>query len=224
MNLFNKLVGTSPFSMLLEHTRKVHECVQLLQPLTTALLEEDYEQIEALHNEMALKEYEADKIKTSIRDRIGQSYLMSVRRDDLLRFLSYQDNVADSAQDYAVVLLLRKTVVPEEVRQEFLDFVHQVIVVSEHLLNLAEELSVVVESAFSGAEARRVLESVEEIGKEEWKADRLERKFARHYYQLEDQLDPVTILFLDKYCDTLGEVANNAEATAKNLRQIISGG
>ena len=138
MNLFNRLVGASPFSMLLEHTRKVHECVQLLQPITDALLAGDHERIEALHNEMALKEYEADQIKTSIRDRINSAYMMSVRRDDLLRFLSYQDNVADAAQDYAVVVLLRKTRVPEEVRQDFQDFVRQVIVVSEHLLSLAE--------------------------------------------------------------------------------------
>lgn len=223
MNLFNKLVGASPFTMLLEHTRKVHECVQLLQPLTDALLSEDHTRIEELHNLMALKEHEADQIKTSLRDRLGKAHLLSVRRDDLMRFLSYQDNVADAAQDYAVVLLLRKTRLPQEIQQDFKDFVAQVIVVSEHLLSLAEELSAVVESAFSGAEAKKVLENVEEIGKEEWKADRLERKFSLHFYQLEDQLDPVTILFLDKYCSTLGAVANSAEATAKYLRQIISG-
>jgi len=222
MNIFNKLVGTSPFALLLEHTRKVHECVQLLQPLTDALLAGEHDRIEDLHNEMARKEYEADKIKTKIRDQLSKAYLISVRRDDLLRFLSYQDSVADAAQDYAVVLLLRRTTMPPEVTDDYRAFVKQVIRVSDLLLNLAEELSVVVETAFSGAETRKLMESVEKIGEEEWQADRLERKFARHYYTLEDQLDPVTILFLDKYCATLGEVANNAEATAKYLRQIIS--
>lgn len=223
MNIFTKLIGASPFSLLLEHTRKVHECVQLLQPLTDALLAGDYEKIEALHNEISKKEYEADLIKTSVRDRLSGAHLISVRREDMLRFLSYQDNVADSAEDYAVVLLLRKTTVPEEVTEDFRAFVLQVIRVSEHLLRLAEELSAAVESAFTGVEVTKLNEGVEEIGQEEWKADRLARKFARHFYSIEDQLDPVTIFFLDKYCSRLGDVANSAEKTAKYLRQMVSG-
>lgn len=223
MSIFRKLIGSSPFALLLEHTRKVHECVQLLQPLTDALLAGDYEKIEELHNEVSKKEYEADQIKTSVRDRLNDAHLISVRREDMLRFLSYQDNVADAAQDYAVVLSLRNTSVPEEVTEDFRAFVLQVIRVSEHLLRLAEELSAAVESAFTGVEVRKLNEGVEEIGQEEWKADRLARKFARHFYSIEDQLDPVTIFFLDKYCSRLGEVANAAEATAKNLRQMVSG-
>ena len=252
MNIFTKLIGASPFSLLLEHTRKVHECVQLLQPLTDALLAGDYEKIEELHNEISKKEYEADLIKTSVRDRLSGAHLISVRREDMLRFLSYQDNVADSAEDYAVVLLLRKTTVPEEVTEDFRAFVLQVIRVSEHLLRLAEELSAAVESAFTGVEVTKLgpekrptnmvfqglglfphmtvaqnvsfgLKGAEEIGQEEWKADRLARKFARHFYSIEDRLDPVTIFFLDKYCSRLGDVANSAEKTAKYLRQMVSG-
>ncbi|MHC4312227.1 MAG: DUF47 family protein [Planctomycetota bacterium] len=66
-----------------------------------------------------------------------------------------------------------------------------------------------------------MLKSIAKIGEEEWQADRLERKFARHLYNIEDKLDPVTIMFLDKYCKTLGRVSNNAEKTAKYLRLII---
>lgn len=223
MSIFKKLIGPSPFTLLLEHTRKVHECVQLLNPLTDALLAGEYEKIEALHNEMARKEYEADRIKTSLRERIGSTHLISVRRDDLLRFLSYQDDVADTAQDFSVVLLLRKTKVPPQVTDDFRDLVQQVIRVSEHLLNLAEEISLAAESAFTGTEVERINAGVEEIGAEEWKADRLQRKFARHFYQIENELDPVTILFLDKYSSTLGRVANSAEKTAKYLRQMVSG-
>jgi uncharacterized protein Yka (UPF0111/DUF47 family) len=38
---------------------------------------------------------------------------------------------------------------------------------------------------------------------------------------MEDKLDPITIMFLDKYCKKLSEVSNNAEKTAKYLRIII---
>ena len=148
-------------------------------------------------------------------------YFLSVGRLELSQFLAYQDDVADAAEDFAVVLLLRKTKIPKELQSDFMVFVEQVINVSEHLMGLTNKLSTLAEAAFTGEEAEDVLKAIEEIGEEEWKADRLERKFARKFYSMEDQLDPITIMFLDKYCKRLSTVANTAEKTAKYLRLII---
>ncbi len=170
---------------------------------------------------MSKTEHEADQIKTTLRDNISKMYFLSVGRQELSRFLAYQDDVADAAEDFAVVLLLRKTKLPEELKADFLEFVEQVISVSEQLLNLESDLSTLAEAAFTGEEAENVLKGIEKIGEEEWKADRLERKFARHLYTIEDKIDPITIFFVDKYCKTLGHVSNNAEKSAKYLRLII---
>lgn len=221
MKVLSKFFGSSPFVQLHEHSKKVHECVKLLRPLVDALLAEDYGKIEELHNLMSKTEHEADKIKTELRDKITGLYFLSVGRQELSQFLAYQDDVADAAEDFAVVLLLRKTKLPEEIRADFLAFVEQVISVSEQLMDLAKKLSALAEAAFTGREAEDVLKGIERIGEQEWQADRLERKFARHFYSIEDKLDPITILFLNKYCETLGAVANNAEKTAKYLRLII---
>jgi len=223
MGVLGRFFGASPFAHLLEHTRKVHECVQLLKPLTKALLDGDREKIEELHHQISGTEHEADEIKASIRQELAASFMFSVRRDDLMRFLSYQDDVADAAEDFAVVALLHVNQVPLELREEFLAFVEQVIRVTEHLLSLAEELPVLVESAFQGKEAAKFKEGIDAIGKEEWEADKLQRRFARHFYQLEGQLSTVDLIFFDKYCTTLGAVANAAEKTAKYLRQILAG-
>lgn len=221
MGILDRFFAPSPFVKLHEHSKKVHECVKLLSPLANALLAEDYEKIEELHNLMSRTEHEADQIKTKLRDSITKLYFLSVGRQELSQFLAYQDDVADAAEDFAVVLLLRKTKIPKELQADFLAFVKQVISVSEQLMALAEKLSTLAEAAFSGQEAQDVLKGVERISEEEWKADRMERKFARHFYSMEDKLDPITIVFLDKYCKTLSIVANNAEKTAKYLRLII---
>ena len=221
MGLIKTFFAPSPFAQLHEHSKKVHECVELLRPLADALLAEDYERIEELHDLMSKTEHEADQIKTLLRDRINKMYFLSVGRLELSQFLAYQDDVADAAEDFAVVLLLRKTKVPEELKTDFMTFIDQVIKVSEHLMELAKKLSTLAMAAFTGKEARKVLNAVEKIGEEEWQAGRLERKFARHLYSIEDKVDPVTIFFLDKYCKTLGAVSNNAEKTAKYLRLII---
>jgi len=221
MGVLDRFFAPSPFIGLQEHGKKVHECAELLRPLTNALLAEDYEKIEELHNLMSKTEHEADQIKTTMRDNISKMYFLSVGRMELSQFLAYQDDVADAAEDFAVVLLIRKTKIPEELKADFMTFVEKVISISEHLMELTNDLSTLAEAAFAGEEADEVLESIARIGEEEWQADRLERKFARHLYSIEDKLDPVTIFFLDKYCETLGRVSNNAEKTAKYLRLII---
>ena len=221
MGVLGKLFARSPFVDLQEHAKKVHECVELLRPLSDALLAEDYDKIEELHNLMSKTEHEADQIKTELRDRISRMYFLSVGRLELSQFLAYLDDVADTAEDFAVLLLLRRTKVPNDLQPDFRALVEQVINVSEQLMHLTDRLSALAEAAFGGEEAQEMLKAIENIGQEEWKADRLERKFARHVYSMEDKIDPITILFLDKYCKTLSRVSNNAEKTAKYLRLII---
>jgi len=221
MRVLDKFFGPSPFEQLQQHADKVHDCVKLLKPLADALLAEDYEKIEELHDLMSKTEYEADQIKTRLRDLIGQLHFLSVGRHELSELLTYMDDVADAAEDFAVVLTLRRTKMPEELKKDFMAFVEQIISVSEQLMVLANRLSTVAEAAFGGQEAEEMMEAIKVIGEEEWKADRLGRKFARNFYSMEDKLDPITILFLDKYCKTLNSVANNAENTAKYLRLVI---
>jgi predicted phosphate transport protein (TIGR00153 family) len=221
MGVLDRFFAPSPFIQLHEHAKKVHECVELIRPLTDALLAEDYEKIEKLHNVISKTEHEADEIKTELRDKIAKLYFLSVGQHEISRFLAYQDDIADAAEDYAVVLLLRKTKIPQELKADFITFVEQVISVSELLMNLESEISTLAEAAFTGEEAENVLKGIKKIGEEEWKADRLERKFARHFYSMEDKLDPITIMFLDKYCKRLSAISNNAERTAKYMRLII---
>ena len=221
MAIMQRFFGGSPFPLLLEHTKKVHECVELIRPIAEALVNGEHDKIEELHHRMSATEHEADQIKNAVRKRLYEVHLLSVGRYELLHFLTYQDNVADAAEDFAVVALLRKTQVPAPVKDDFLAFVDQVIYVSNHLLNLAEELTVLAESAFTGKEAENVLAGINDIGEEEWKADKLQRRFARKSYDLEGTIDPITLVFLDKYCKNLSAIANGAEKAGKYLRQII---
>lgn len=223
MGLMQKFFGTSPFGALAEHTKKVHDCVELLGPIVDAFVAADHDKIEKLHHQMSKAEHEADEVKTEIRDQMAKVFLLSVGKQELLKFLSAQDDVADAAEDFAVIMVLRKTSLPAELKDDFLAFVKQIILVSEHLLGVADELALLAEVSFEGAVADRVLATIDKISVEEWNADKLQRKFALHYYGMEDQLDPTTLVFYDRYCRTLGEVANCAEKCAKIMRSLIVG-
>ena len=92
MNVLEIINGRSPFELVLEHTMKVRECVELLRPLTEAFLDDNYSQIEELHRRMSETEHNADIVKDRIRQRLSEVYLLSVRRDELNSFISVQDH------------------------------------------------------------------------------------------------------------------------------------
>ena len=77
-SLIGDLFGKSPFGPIVEHSKKVHECVELLWPLMEALVAENYELIHSYHSKMARLEYEADLIKHDIRSFVAQSYFLPV--------------------------------------------------------------------------------------------------------------------------------------------------
>ena len=206
-----ELFGKSPFGSIVEHSKKVHECVELLWPLMEALVQEDQDQILTLHSRMARLEYEADLIKHEIRGFISQRSFLPVDRSDLLNFLEHQEKIADHAEDFAVILTLRKTVVTEELHDYFFEYLKQVFQASGLLLTAAVEFRNLAETAFGGAEARSILKLIEGLNQEEWKADKMSRKLSRKVFALEGKEEILNILFYEKMIMKLGSIANQAD-------------
>lgn len=221
MSLIKELFGQSPFSAMVKHVRKVHECVELICPLMQAVIDEDYEQIHKLQDRVSRIEYEADEIKHVIREHLPRRYFMPVEREDLDDFLHHMDSVADGVEDFAVVLYIRRTKIHPELCDDFREFACKVLDLSKLLTQAAEELEELVETSFGGAEAKNVLEKIGNLGEEEWRCDRLQRKLSIRIYERESELDPVTISFYEKMLRTLSAVANAADNTGESLRTMI---
>lgn len=222
MSILERLFSESPFRALSQHTEKVHECVELIRPIVEALLEENFDKTNELQYQMSKTEHEADLIKTQIREMLSSGVMLAVKREDLSHYLAYQDDVADAAEDFAVVASIRKTKIHPELTDDLRAFAEQVIHTSETMLKMATNLGVVARGGFGGRDAKTVIEGAIQLGEEEWQADKLQRKFARHCYELEEQLDPVTIMFYEKICSTLSAIANKAENTGKFLHMLIA--
>ena len=126
MRIIGSLFGRSPFGPLVEHTKKVHECVDQIKPLITALINENFEEIERLHDVVSKLEYEADRLKHGIREQLPRRHFLPVERVEIDNFLRCQDRMADKVEDFAVILTLRKTRVHPELKEQFLDFVEQI--------------------------------------------------------------------------------------------------
>lgn len=221
MSLIRELFGKSPFGPLVQHAHKVHECVRLVTPLLEACVAEDYEEVHRLQDEVSRLEYEADRIKQEIREQLPRRYFLPVDRADLERFLHCQDSIADGAEDFAVILMIRDTKIHPGLVEGFRALTGQAVLVSETLMTAAEELEALAASSFAGAEADSVLDRVGGLGEAEWKADRMQRKLSQQIYRLEDDLDVLSILFYEKMILALGAIANAADRTGDLLRTMI---
>ena len=221
MSLLTDLLGKSPFGPLGEHAKKVHACVKQVKPLIEACVMEDADEIHRLQDLVSKLEYEADILKHEIRENLPRRFFTPVDKADLDRFLHCQDNIADHALDLAVILLIRKTKIHPALVQELREFVDQVLKVSDTLLLTAEEMGLLAQASFGGAEAKSVLDHIEGLGEGEWMADRMQRKISQHIYCLEKELDPITIVFYEKILHALSGVADAAENTGDVLRRMI---
>ena len=221
MALIKNLFSKSPFLPIVEHAKLVHECVELIHPLLEALVNEDYEQIRKLHHKISKIEHEADLIKHEIRRDLPRRFFLPVAREELDGFLQSLEKLADYAEDFSVILLIRKTKLHPALHDSFFKFVNQIFQATGTLLTAAVELNNLAEVSFSGAEANLVLDRIKDLSVEEWQADRLARELSILIYELEDELNPVDIFFYEKLILKLSAMANEAENAGDYLRAMI---
>ena len=221
MSIIQEIFSGSPFGPLVEHTKKVHECVEVIGPIMEALIHENYLELHDLQDKVSKLEYEADLLKQEIRARLPRRFFLPVDRTELDSFLRCQDKIADRVEDLAVILTIRDTKIHPELVDGFMEFVEQIFQVTANLLNAAVELNNLAEVSFGGAEAIVVLELIERLSEEEWKADRLARRLSKKIYGLEGKVSPIDIIFYEKILLALGSIANEAENAGDMLRMMI---
>jgi uncharacterized protein len=212
----------SPFGALLEHSEKVHETVKELRPMVEHFVRGEFDGMRDIIRRVYKVEHQADVIRDRIRSTLPRNLLLPVDRTDLLQFLRDQDRIADRVEDVADLLDMRRTPTPESLRTEVMDLVDQVIRTSETWYAAAREITLLKEAAFGGAEAERILRMVDQVNHEEWEADKRESALLRTLFTYEDELDPVSVMVWVQIIQTVGRVADSAEATADQLRLMLA--
>ncbi|TES87750.1 MAG: TIGR00153 family protein [Candidatus Aminicenantes bacterium] len=221
MSIISKLFGKSPFEPLHQHMLKVKACVGLVRPLMDAFLKGEQEKVKDVAKKIFKAEHDADIVKKEIRSRLPKSILLPVARGDILRFLKEQDNIADSAEDLAALLILRKTTVPEELKEKLKNFVDKVLETYEAAMTVSSEIKLLAETSFGGEEAHKVMELIEQLKVKEWEADKAQMKVARKMFSIEKKLDPVSVMMWMHIFRELGTLANHAENAGDQMRLML---
>lgn len=216
------LFGKSPIGPMQEHMKVVTDCVNKVIPLFEALQDGDRDQLVALDREIHALEGEADDIKNELRSRLPKSLFMPVDRRDLLDLLNAQDSIADTAQDVAGLLEVRKMEVPEALKQGLLPYVCRTVDAVEQCNRVINELDELVELGFRGRAGERVEEMVGELGAIETETDDQGLDLTRALFAAEDEMKPLDVVFWYELIQRIGDIADFAEDVGDRLRLLIA--
>ncbi|HDQ25200.1 MAG TPA: TIGR00153 family protein [bacterium] len=217
----NELFGKSPFKPLHEHMIKVKDCVDKLPELKEAFLAGNEEKTKELFEVICKLEHKADIAKQHIRNQLPKSYFLPVDRGDILNFLNAQDEIADAIEDVAVLINMRKTVMPPELKEAFGTLFDRVFETCVRAFEVSGEINDLAETGFGGFEAKMVSDWIEKVATAEWEADKAQMTLSRLLFNQEDKVTPVTIFILDKIIVRLGKIANSAENAADMMRSML---
>ncbi|MCK4326142.1 TIGR00153 family protein [bacterium] len=221
MKIIGGILGRSPSGPIHEHMMKVNDCLKLLRKLVKEFTEEDYSKVKEHSVEISRLEHQADMIKGTIRDSLSKSFFSSIERADILSYLKEQDRIADSCEDVAKLMEMRKTRLPEVLKKRLLKLTDKVMEAVEAVKSATAQLKSLEKSSYARNELDKALRSLDLAAKREWEADGIQLDFAKKLFQVEKEMDPISVFFLINISKQIGLIADHAENVADILRRMI---
>ena len=216
------LFGRNPFSALQEHMLAVMETVNHMPSLFEALAAKDYQTVARIKEVVCEAEHRADTVKNELRKHLPKRLFLPVDRRDLLEMLDLQDSIADVSQDIAELLVERQMEIPPDMEKPLLLLVDGCVDVCREAASIISELDELLAMGFGGREADRVEELVNSLNISENETDRLEADLTKKLFGLEDQLQPVSVIFWYRLIEWIGDLADYSKKVGNRLRLLIA--
>lgn len=221
-NTLLNLFGPSPFKPLQEHMRVVVQCASNVPGLFEALCDDDGKKMKKIRDEIFSLENKADEIKNELRSHLPRSIFMPVDRRDLLEILDLQDSIADTAQDIAGMLMVRRPKVLEAMRDPLMDLTQRCLDACNQMAAIMEHLDELVETGFRGPESDVVVVMIGELNHIETDSDQKGMEALRELFSHEDEIDPVSLMVWRRLIHWVGDLADYSEKVGNRLRLLVA--
>ena len=212
----------SPFARLLEHMEKVKECMDVVKESLIKYYNGDFEGFPEVAEKVSKLEHEADLIKGNIRAHLPRTILMPVDKGQFLWLLREQDAILDHAENLVEMLNMRKTKIPKELREYFIEHIKLVTETVEAMEEAVANLKDLIETSFISRERNQTKEMIHKVHQKEWEADQVKYKLTAQIYKMEKKLKPMDVYHLLKIADWVDDIADHAENVADWLRAMIA--
>lgn len=217
-----KLFGQSPFKPLQEHMRVVVRCAAEVPSLFDALCDGDEDKIGEVRDRIFALENEADDIKNQLRAHLPRSMFLPVDRRDILEILDLQDSIADTAQDIAGMLVVRRPKVIGPLRDPLMSLTQRCLDACGQMEKIMEELDELLETGFKGRESEIVLNMIDELNRIETDTDERAISLLNVLFAHEAEFDPVSLMIWHRLIRWVGDLANYSEKVGNRLRLLIA--
>lgn len=216
-----RLFGRSPFAPLQTHMAKVAACVHEIPPLFQALSNKDYALVVSISEKISEMEHSADLTKNDIRNHLPTGLFLPIARTSLLEILSLQDNIADHAEDVAVLLTLRDLEFLPHFEEAFHVFLKKNLEAFDGVDLIIKELGQLLESSFGGLEAERVRKFVDEVAFLEHQADLLQQDLLKKMFRECDQMPAASLFLWLKIIEEVAYLSDGAESLSNRVRMTL---
>lgn len=221
-NPLESLFGRSPIGPIQEHMQMANEAAEHLPELIQAAADENWERAREIHKAIKDAEKDADKLKRDVQRHLPKSLFLPVPRSDLLQLVNLQDKVANTAKDFASILMGRDMRFPDALFPAVLELTATCVGCCQQALKAIQELDELLEVGFSGREVKRVEAMLKELDKLERRTDKQQFDLRTRLYKMEAELPPVDVMFYYRAMALLGSLADAAENVGDRLQILMA--
>lgn len=216
------LFGRSPIQPLQEHMKSVVACAEVLPDFFKAALDGNWQEASTHYDTICRFEKLADEQKKQIRLHMPRSFFMAIPRNDLLLMVALQDEIANTVQDIAGLMLGRELQFPQEVAEKITGFVGGAVAVIQETQLIINELDELLESGFGGKEIDLIEKLIHKVEGLEGDNDTLQIRIRAKLRSVEKDLFPVDVMFMYKVIELIGHLADAAKKAGDHIHIVVA--
>jgi predicted phosphate transport protein (TIGR00153 family) len=190
--------------------------------LFEALCAGNEKKIRDIRYEIFALENKADEIKNELRSHLPKTLFMPVDRRDILEILDLQDSIADTAQDIAGALIVRRPKVVDSIRSPLMELTGRCLDACHQLARIMEQLDELVETSFGGRGSETVLAMINELNRIETDTDNKAIDLLNELFAHEGEIDPVSLMIWHRLIRWVGDLADYSEKVGNRLRLLVT--
>lgn len=226
-----KLFSRSPLIDFKLHAEKTEECLKYLDDiivLVSTLWDKDTNQKETMRllekaaKKLSKLEFDADKIKNEIRNRVPKKILLPLDKYSLLEMLSLQDSLADKAEKIAIFLSLRPLKdLGKKGNDLFVEYYNKNKQATALLFETIKQFQTLLEASFGGVEAVYLKDQIFQISHVKYQADKLQYKLRKEMYNQGEKFSPPDFHMWVKIVNAIGGLSQLCEKLGNKIGIIL---
>lgn len=219
---FLKIFAKSPVKPMQQHMEVVYQSVVSLFDFFYGIVNQDWQIAKIERDKINLLENKADLLKKNIRLHLPNKILLPIDRRDFISLLKHQDLIANCAKKLANLIFYRKMHFPEQITKNILVFIQLDIDATKLAQNVVNELEQLIEVGFRGNETALVKNMIIELDHLDEKTDDIQNDLRQELFIIENNLNPIDVIFLYKVIDWIAELANKAQQVGHQLELLLT--